>query len=954
MTTEPIEPIDEDDDGLPIYLAPLDPGDVPAFCERLITHFDTVDEEGEFTFEGVDVDVAHGIWLLGLAAYDHEENLAMDPADVDRELPTHGVGGYAQVVTDWTRAARASLHAAWGEPQTRQPRLVGDEQEPEGILDYLMLSVGIAEAELWDRGTGFLALLTDWTGEVGTSELRQIAMIVPRELVLGGMAAAMSQADMADAHLMSGENIVELHRRAWLMSRLFGAGEERVRDAALDATRLSLQSRSGVTTVWNFTDDGRALVLLYDPECAFVTDAPAQFIADHTVNDTESGEPSEGDVAEAHAILVARILATVPEELRALITAPTVTAKGEVGTQPLEFVILGDQPVPLISAAVWYDGEHWNVPASLFEIGGQNGLAFDDFGLADALRRPYRLGGEFTANLFAGDDAEQNAHLEELFAMCPYPQQPRPEGDAVLGNAIPRGSSFAELAEQIERASAAWWESSPSTAAWNDHTFSIGGRELRHDERAISTVLGLANSWTVDAFATWTNSFIDFLTERWGTAVNFTVADQNTDEVRRTPLSRTMRSLGIHQGPLWWVNGHAVIVLGGIPDADSAMDPDPLAAVVIARADAVLDMMRGTRWWSLRKRARTLSELSRLTDSTLAPASTLSWAGPALPGSDVVPHAVRGAFRTNDRSWFYAFTHDARGLFLSYPLDAASLSPTIETQRDLFAGVPDDLLSLIVDRDSGGLYPLVSGVPVGDGVLRSAVSLPAVDTVVWRDDVDWRLSEGMLRRAQPAQMGSGAEASHDSGFETYLSPATGIPQLQWALGVGYDDRDPEGYADARFASFALPRPIEPATAQLAMDALGTCHLNALTGTLNHLLDVIADTPGDRHLVEAALSNPDPTNRREIALWLMRDPMPSITHQLSFLTPVNVLLENPTLGASDAVVLARMLDLGASPFPGLVGNVDPFAQLDRRAAGGTDVAKLRAVLLEAREIGTTSR
>jgi hypothetical protein len=66
--------------------------------------------------------------------------------------------------------------------------------------------------------------------------------------------------------------------------------------------------------------------------------------------------------------------------------------------------------------------------------------------------------------------------------------------------------------------------------------------------------------------------------ERWGEPHPMRVTDPTTGVERRTPLTRVMRGTGLMQGPLWWVNGHAVLLLAGVPDPAYSPDPEVLVA----------------------------------------------------------------------------------------------------------------------------------------------------------------------------------------------------------------------------------------------------------------------------------------------------------------------------------------------------------------------------------------
>ena len=136
-------------------------------------------------------------------------------------------------------------------------------------------------------------------------------------------------------------------------------------------------------------------------------------------------------------------------------------------------------------------------------------------------------------------------------------------------------------------------------------------------------------------------------------------------------------------------------------------------------------------------------------------------------------------------------------------------------------------------------------------------------------------------------------------------------------------------------------------AEQAFDALGTGYAAALAGTLDDVLDVIADRVGRRHLLDAALGNRDPQRRREIGLWLLAERVDS-SIQLSDRTPINVLFDNPTLDADDIVLLRRLLATGADPGFGVLGadgGRHPVLQLCERRDDDEVILPLLDTLLE---------
>jgi len=187
-----------------------------------------------------------------------------------------------------------------------------------------------------------------------------------------------------------------------------------------------------------------------------------------------------------------------------------------------------------------------------------------------------------------------------------------------------------------------------------------------------------------------------------------------------------------------------------------------------------------------------------------------------------------------------------------------------------------------------------------------------------------------MRAIATAGAAPGVRDGADDPLSALVSTDLGVPQLQWAWVVA-DDFDPELLRDPRYARHVVGR--MPASDEIAgaFASLGEIHERALTGSLNEFLDVAITISERRYLLDAALANPDPRSRREIALLLLQDPVDA-SIQLSHLTPINVLCENPTLDAEDLPVLRRLLAAGARPGPGLGGPAvarDPLDQVRAR-------------------------
>src|SRR5690606_9626933 len=107
-----------------------------------------------------------------------------------------------------------------------------------------------------------------------------------------------------------------------------------------------------------------------------------------------------------------------------------------------------------------------------------------------------------------------------------------------------------------------------------DRMFQVGGRKLRgQDGRVLTAIIGVAESWTVDALQAWGGGLIDAMSERWGQAFEMRAIDDRTGKGRRAGLARVMRATGLVNAPMWWVNGHAVALLAGMPDPSYSDHP---------------------------------------------------------------------------------------------------------------------------------------------------------------------------------------------------------------------------------------------------------------------------------------------------------------------------------------------------------------------------------------------
>jgi hypothetical protein len=951
MSSEPHDPSDPGTSQEPhedlLFRAQRTPEEVPGFIDRALERLYQDPPDGDFTIDGVDFEMASGVWLAPIGVYDPDEDTAATPTEI--AAGANPTGPWGVVMLDWEIGVRRAMRSSWGAPVLHAPRLVGLEQEPEGILDYLMVAQEFEEAELWDRGDYFAALLTRWKAEPGASFLTQVLVLLPRSFVMQGMAGMMTEDHTRHELLMYGEAPLEIRRRAWLMSTMTGAGEERLRDAPLAATRCSLRATDGRTTVWTFADDGRALLLVLDPSSALV-----ELMERRPASDEEAREGR----SEADLILMKRLLDGVPEDLRACIPARAETVRGEIAEHVLEFGLLDDQPVPIISGAFWFDGEVWHTSRGLLRIGQVNGFGMDDYGFGSAVRRPYRLGGTFTVDdVAAGAGPDRRAMVARVFDACPFPEQPRPEGDVRLGYAIPSSADQQGLVEAIERATDAWWERDPGEANLGDDTFVVGGRTLRRagDRGVLAATLGQAEAWTMDALQAWTNRLGGMMTDRWGPSKEIRTRAQNGTELR-SPLSRVMRGTGLTAAPMWWVNGHGVLLLAGIPDPDYSSNPTTL--LVLCQADTVLELLGRSSIWEMRLRARIIKDLARLVAEAdgevipphqLAAQQPIAWSGPALTGSGTVPLATRGGLRAGTFRWAWHFTHDGRALMTSHEIDGGPHD--FAEQVDLFTGVPEDLLSLVADREPAGPYPVVrrDGEPAGPGPLGEVTSLPAATAVFFHDGDDWRASTGTLRRVRAVSIADGVDP-----LDALYSTKTGVAQLRWALGAD-GPFSAQSLADPERGRLAFGRAVLLDEARAAFEQLVPALQAALTGTLDEVLDVVVDAPGYRGVLDAALSNPDPRNRREIALWLLGEGVDASV-QLSFMTPVNVLLQNPTLDGEDAAVLRRLLESGADAGYGLLGprpGGHPLVQLCDRDTDEAALEPLLDALLEAAD-GETAR
>lgn len=960
MSPEHTESTDDfDREEGPAYRVEQDPADVPGHLQRMLDHMRREEPDGDFVFEGVDVESAAGVWMAGLSVYYPDEDTPSTPDEiVAGASPT---GPYGVLMRDWSDRARAALHDTWGEPVLHTPRLVGSEQEPESILDYLLVAQNFAQAEVWDHGPLFAALLADWAGEPGESLLRQILLLLPREFMMGGMAAVASEESLAYPRLMYGEHPLELRRRAWILSTAFGVGEERVRDMPIEASRFSLRSNDGTTTVWTFADDGRQLLLMFDPSSEVLESVTEQFDADHSTD--------EEGLRDAQLLLMRRFLDGIPEDLLACIPARAETRQGEIAEHALEFGLLGGVPVPLITGAFWFDGETWRATRGLVWTGKNNGLGIDDFGVRAAVRGPFGLGGAFNSELFSGGEPAQASGMAELFALCPYPEQPRPEGLVRLGYGMPGVAERDGMAEEVERLTAAWWTTTLADVAFDDETFVVGGRTLtdKWDPGVLMTTIGRGESWTRDALEEWVDGLRDQWTERWGEPLQMTAANTRTGADRRTPLARVLRGSGLRKGPLWWVNGHAVVLLWGTPDPEWGDQPEVI--LVIGQADTLLELLGTQYLYDVRMRARQISQAAAIAGADVADRSALeahqliAWNGPPLPGSDIVPLATRGGLRTGGIFWVWHFTHDGRGLLTAHAI--GDQSGTLSEQIELFRGVPDDLLSLVVDQKPEGLYPVVTGEPqLGAATARErAQRMPNAKAVFFHDGDDWRASQGMLRLAHTVSVaeaiaGAGADAATDADADAGLtanplsvlySESVGVPQLQWALRVE-DTFTSAVVASPGYGDFCFARRLTSEEAQRAFAEVVPAQQAALTTSLAQMMDAVAERVGYRNLLDAALSNLDAQHRRECALWLLgAGADPKI--QLSGQTPLAVLVENPLLSHRDAVVVSALLNAGADPGFGLLGPIGgrhPLIRLCERPLDEAQILPLVDALLNDRD------
>ncbi|HCX85795.1 MAG TPA: hypothetical protein DHV14_11795 [Micrococcales bacterium] len=957
--TEPEDADTADDDtlehdrGLPLHRSQEHPEDIPAFLDRALARArDLLPEVEDFTVDGVAFETAAGVWLAPIGVFDPTADVSPSPEQVAAGETDVAVWGHR--MSDWANRAQHAMRASWGAPVVHTPRRVGAAQEPEGILDYLLLAQDFAQAEVWDRHEVFVALLSEWTGEPGTSTLRQIAMLLPRPLMMTGMAAYLTDETVQEL-LMHGESPVELHRRAWVLSTLFDRGEVHVRDVAIEATRCTLRSRTGTTSTWIFADDGRQLLLVHDPASEFLTllrrlddehvDGDDGLPASDVPNDDPNGDP-EGDPdawTASQLIRLERLLDGVPEDLRACVDARGETVTGDVAEHALAFGLLDGRPIPIASGAFWFDGSVWRASPGLVQAGFQNDLTLDDFGLEDAVRIPFRLGGVFTPATFTSEDEPEPVVLE-VFDACPYPEQPRPEGDTVLGYGVPRPYDHEAVVEAIERACAAWWERDPEQGTLGEDPFVVVGRRLRDagGPDTLQTVLARGEYWTVEALSAWNADLRRAMTARWGEPTETVYDPDQLGLDHHTPLTAVMRGIGLTKGWLWWVDGHAVVTLAGFPRTEHRSTP--VVTLVICRADAVVELLGRMTIWELRWRARVIENLAALAhgDPAVPPhlaldrvATEVAWpaSAPATPleGSRIQPTVRRIRIRAEDIVWTLHLTHDRRAVLTSRRPGA---SPT--EAADLLEGLPSDLRPLVVASDG----------EASDGEASSIAGAP-LSAVFYRDGGHWRATDNMLAEARAA----GREGRDP--LEALYSAEAGVPQLRRVLGRG-QQMSPRTLSEAGYAERTFGVEVTPDQALAALEHVSAPLTQALTGTLHDLLDAIVqfDSP-HRYLLDAALDTLDPQDRREKSLWLLANGATPTT-QLAARTPVNVLLGNPTLDGGDAVVLRRLIATGADTGPGLLGSrgTDPFAQLTRRNLAEDELRPLLEAL--GRRAGTPHR
>ncbi len=781
---------DEMEEDLPYYTPPFGREEVPGFLDRLVAHLLAGETREAFTFEGWRSRSRRGLAAPARRLRPRRRRVAAaEPARGPR-----GPRGRIRRLRGGVDGGRAP-DAARSVGRADGPEAVarGENQDPEGILDVVLVSVGIPEAEMWDRGDLYCVLVTNWDAEPRQSMLRQAMVVLPREYAVGSLSALLPEEDMHNDLLMNGEHPLELRRRAWLLSTLFGAGEVRLRDVDVPASRFSLQSRSGVTTVWTFTDDGRILVLIQDPTSTFADEAPAQFLAE--VAQQHGGEAAdvvdsserEADLAEAWLILAARMLDRVPDDLRALVAARGEDARGAVAEHDLEFRMLGDEPVPVITGAVWFDGAHWCVSPSLMEIGRRNDFGMDDFGFGAAVRQPYRLGARSPSTRCPG----------RATSGAPGSSRSSPRARTRSRTARPTRTASATRYRRAATITTSWRTSSASperggSARRRTPTGRIG-RSRSADAGSATTTVGRSASCSprgaLDGRCT------PGLGRRphphhgrtVGSGGEIHARNEKTGIDRRSPLTRVMRATGLLTAPLWWVNGHAVAVVAGTPDPSYGDDPEVI--IVIARPDAVLDLARGA------------VPGSSASAPGSSPTSPPSWAAPprpnpcrgtarrsrAPPSSPMRCAAASAPATTSGRG-----TSRTTGAASSCPIKRVPTprrdpSPPSRNSSPCSAGCPMTCCrSWWTETREGSSRSCIARLRP-QAPLRPAASSPARRPC----PPCTPCSGGMTSTGAPRKdAATGAlcprpgRRGHDEPFGNHLRRSPGVPQLQWALRMG--------------------------------------------------------------------------------------------------------------------------------------------------------------------------
>lgn len=900
--------------------------------------FDREWSDDEFEVFGAGVYPMKGMWMLVPAGWAATERT--DDWD-DHE------------VIRWATDLRSELASAWGPAGSHTPKPPTVFGDPGSILDTALASFGGAAPLVWTRGDHVVVLTDSWNGEPGNSTYGVLLFVMPQSIYDGGIAATQdSTSTVEDDGLFHGESLAELRRRAVLISTGAGRGAETVltpEEGEVGAIRCGYRLNAVTWGHWLFTDDDRALLLV--------------------LNTTTHGLLDPDDDREA-ALEQLRLLYTgVPDELLDLMSRPASLSTGSISE--FDGYDVNGMELPRISGAFWYGDGAWHTSAGLLEFGLLNGVGIDDVGFVSAVRRPLRLGGDFTVEhmMLPGwvdrrDEAEVDRALEHFraaFDAAPAPGE-RPEGSVRLGRSVP-AYEIDSILDDVETTAAAWWDDRLRIHPEGDEPFTVGGRTLDRDDRhELTTPFAYAEEWNADVFDEWRDTLFEAATARWGEPFELTVEDAGSGRTIRTPFTRPLRANGYSSALCWWVDGLVVSFPQGRPPRWDMMPdewhlsssrPGPLMMLHLTTAEGIVEPFEHTHPGTLRNLLQTMGSLHGTKPDDLEWDATPigARAGRTEQRPDLFAHTTAPARRWTFLAAAIAVpgevqvwhsTHDGRFLLLTRSetspikvvaipgfaeagaeppmLGPASMGPrppiadarAFAQLEALYEGVPDDLMSLVRDRPESeeSALPLIS-----DG---SGGTLPAATGIYWFDGTDWIVADGLLCASHDFLSSPGrkadrfSEGGRESKPDSFLmNGIDGLWSASRSIGVGLG-LDPESVeTDQWFFRGVLGREIDRAELTAAMRADERTEDIAELETFNDFHDNLVQTNDLDHLIASALSNPDPVERRRIFLWLVGGGT-SAKWRSARTTPLVVLFDNEILDPeSDALLVAALYDGGVA-------------------------------------------